>query len=150
VRTCRAAAREHGWDPRPDDLLYRIAVHVAATDPEAWWDDWAPIAAAHRPIGALSTANRAVDDAAAGAGYYGRDGTRWRARLHAGGGLQERIETGQLLVGAPATVLAQADRVRRELGVGILELAFVAPDPANARRSLELFGTEVLLRMREW
>jgi alkanesulfonate monooxygenase SsuD/methylene tetrahydromethanopterin reductase-like flavin-dependent oxidoreductase (luciferase family) len=148
VRIYRAAAREHGWDPAPDHLLYRTAVHVTATDPEAW-DDWAPIAAAHRPAGALSTANRAADDAAAGAGYYGRDTARQRARLHAGGGLEERIETGQLLVGAPSTVLAQADRVRRELGVGILELAFVAPSPAKARRSLELFGTEVLPRLRE-
>jgi hypothetical protein len=46
-------------------------------------------------------------------------------------------------------VLAQADRIRRELGLGILELAFVAPNPAKARRSLELFGTEVLPRLRE-
>lgn len=148
VRAYRNAARERGWDPAPDQVLYRIAVHVAPTDPQAW-DDWAPIAAAHRPAGALSTANRAADDAAAGAGYYGRDAARQRARLHAGGNLEERIETGQLLVGAPATVLGQVERIRRELGIGILELAFVAPDRDKALRSLELFGTEVLPRIGE-
>jgi hypothetical protein len=46
-------------------------------------------------------------------------------------------------------VLAQADRIRRELGVGILELIFAAPSPGKARRSLELFGASVLPRMRE-
>ena len=148
VRTYREAARRQGWDPEPDQLLYRIAVHVAPTDAEAW-EDWAPIAAAHRPAGALSTANPAVDDAAAGAGYYGRDAAAQRGRLDAGGEIEQRIDTAQLLAGCPDTVLAQADRIRRELGVGILELIFAAPSPDKARRSLELFGASVLPRMRE-
>jgi hypothetical protein len=46
-------------------------------------------------------------------------------------------------------LLNQADRLRRELQVGILELAFVGPDADKVRRSLELFGTQVLPRMRE-
>jgi hypothetical protein len=46
-------------------------------------------------------------------------------------------------------VLAQAQRIGRELGVGILELAFVAPGVDMVRRSLELFGTRVLPRMHE-
>jgi hypothetical protein len=46
-------------------------------------------------------------------------------------------------------VLGPAERIGRELGVGILELAFVAPSPELARHSLELFGTQVLPRMRE-
>jgi hypothetical protein len=47
-------------------------------------------------------------------------------------------------------VLRQVERLRRELGVGILELIFIAPGADKARRSLELFGTEVLPRMREF
>jgi alkanesulfonate monooxygenase SsuD/methylene tetrahydromethanopterin reductase-like flavin-dependent oxidoreductase (luciferase family) len=90
-----------------------------------------------------------VDQAAAGAGYYGRDAERQRSRLSAGGDIDERIETGQLMIGSPDTVLGQAARIGRELGAGILELAFVAPDPELSRRSLELFGTKVLPRMRE-
>ena len=112
---------------------------------------WAPLASARGHAGGLriSTANPAADEAAARAGYYGRDTERQRSRLQAGGDIDERIETAQLLLGSPATVLAQVDRLRRELGVGIVELAFIAPGPDLVRRSLELFGTEVLPRMHE-
>ncbi len=150
VRTYREAAQQHGWEPAPEQLLYRIAVHVAAGDDQAR-EDWAPLARAHGHAGGLrlSTANPAADEAAARAGYYGRDTERQRSRLHAGGDIDARIETAQLLLGSPRTVLAQVDRLRRELGVGVVELAFIAPGPELIRRSLELFGTEVLPRMHE-
>jgi alkanesulfonate monooxygenase SsuD/methylene tetrahydromethanopterin reductase-like flavin-dependent oxidoreductase (luciferase family) len=53
------------------------------------------------------------------------------------------------MIGSPDTVLGQAERLGRELGVGIVELAFIAPSPELVRSSLELFGTRVLPRMRE-
>ncbi|HTU88008.1 MAG TPA: LLM class flavin-dependent oxidoreductase [Solirubrobacteraceae bacterium] len=150
VRVYRQAAGTHGWEPSPEQILYRIAVHVAADDAQAR-DDWAPIAAAQAHSGGLglSRANPAADDAATRAGYYGRDTPRQRSRLHAGGDIDERIETAQLMLGSPESVLGQAARLRRELGVGILELIFIAPSSDQARRSLELFGTDVLPRMRE-
>jgi alkanesulfonate monooxygenase SsuD/methylene tetrahydromethanopterin reductase-like flavin-dependent oxidoreductase (luciferase family) len=150
VRVYREAAREHDWEPSADQLLYRIAVHVADSDDQAR-EEWAPLAAAHGHAGGLrlSAANRAVDDAAAGAGYYGRDAARQRSRIQAGGDIDERIETGQLMLGSPETVVGQVERLGRELGVGILELAFVSPNPALSRHSLELFGTRVLPRMHE-
>jgi alkanesulfonate monooxygenase SsuD/methylene tetrahydromethanopterin reductase-like flavin-dependent oxidoreductase (luciferase family) len=150
VRVYREAARDHGWDPQPDQLLYRIAVHVADSDAQAR-EQWAPLAAAQGHAGGLrlSTANPAADEAAARAGYYGRDTQRQRSRLHAGGNVDERIETAQLMIGSPDTVLGQTERLGRELGVGIIELAFIAPSPDLVRSSLELFGTRVLPRMRE-
>jgi alkanesulfonate monooxygenase SsuD/methylene tetrahydromethanopterin reductase-like flavin-dependent oxidoreductase (luciferase family) len=150
VRVYQEAARAHGWEPSPDQLLYRIAVHVAPDDAQARVD-WAPIAASRAHSGGLglSRANPAADEAATRAGYYGRDTPGQRSRLHAGGDIDERIETAQLMLGSPETVLEQVDRLRRELGVGIVELIFLAPTPGHARRSLELFGTEVLPRMRE-
>lgn len=150
VRVYRSAASGYGWEVTPDDLLYRIAVHVAESDAQAR-EEWAPLAAAHGHAGGLrlSTANPAADAAAARAGYYGRDADRQRSRLQAGGDLDERIQSAQLMIGSPDTVLAQAERLGRELGVGILELAFIAPDRDLARRSLELFGRHVLPRMRE-
>jgi alkanesulfonate monooxygenase SsuD/methylene tetrahydromethanopterin reductase-like flavin-dependent oxidoreductase (luciferase family) len=109
------------------------------------------VGAGHGHAGSLrlSTGNPAADEAATRAGYYGRDTARQRSRLQAGGDVDERIETAQLMLGSPDTVLGQGGRLRRELGVGILELIFIAPGPNQARRSLELFGTEVLPRMRE-
>jgi alkanesulfonate monooxygenase SsuD/methylene tetrahydromethanopterin reductase-like flavin-dependent oxidoreductase (luciferase family) len=94
-------------------------------------------------------ANPAIDEAVAGAGYYGRDTARQRERIMAAGDLRERMQTGQILAGSPQTVLAQAAAIGHELGAGILELAFIGPSPDKRRRSLELFGTQVLPRMRE-
>jgi alkanesulfonate monooxygenase SsuD/methylene tetrahydromethanopterin reductase-like flavin-dependent oxidoreductase (luciferase family) len=150
VRVYREAAAKHGWKPDSDQLLYRIAVHVASTDAQAR-EEWAPIAAAQAHSGGLglSRANPAADEAATRAGYYGRDTPAQRSRLNAGGDIDERIETAQLMLGSPETVLGQLARLGRELGVGIVELIFIAPAPDLARRSLELFGTEVLPRMRE-
>ena len=150
VRVYRKAAQSAGWDPAPDQLLYRIAVHVADSDVQAR-SDWAPLASAHGHAGGLrlSTANPAADEVATRAGYYGRDTARQRSRLHAGGDIEERIETAQLLLGSPDTVVDQVGRLRRELGAGIVELAFIAPGAEEVRRSLELFGTQVLPRMRE-
>jgi alkanesulfonate monooxygenase SsuD/methylene tetrahydromethanopterin reductase-like flavin-dependent oxidoreductase (luciferase family) len=150
VRVYREAAGAQGWEPAPEQLLYRIAVHVAESDAQAR-EEWAPLVSAHEHAGGLrlSTANPAADEAAARAGYYGRDAASQRSRLHTGGDLDERIETAQLMIGSPDSVLAQAQRIGRELGVGILELAFVAPGVDMVRRSLELFGTRVLPRMHE-
>jgi alkanesulfonate monooxygenase SsuD/methylene tetrahydromethanopterin reductase-like flavin-dependent oxidoreductase (luciferase family) len=148
VAVYREAARAHGWEPAADQVLYRAAVHVADSDEEAW-ADCAPFATPDRPVGALSMANPAIDEAVAGAGYYGRDTAHQRQRLMAAGDLRERINTGQILAGSPQTVLAQAQAIGRELGAGILELAFIGPTPDKRRRSLELFGTQVLPRMRE-
>jgi alkanesulfonate monooxygenase SsuD/methylene tetrahydromethanopterin reductase-like flavin-dependent oxidoreductase (luciferase family) len=148
LRVYRAAAAAHGWEPAPDDVLYRAAVHVADTDAHAW-TECAPFATPDRPVGALSMANPAIDDAVAGAGYYGRERAQQRARVASAGDLRERIDTGQLLAGAPQTVLGQVADIRRTLGAGVLELAFIAPSPDSRRRAIELFGEHVLPRMAE-
>lgn len=148
LRVYREAAARHGWVPEPEQVLYRAAVHVAATDEEAW-SACAPFATPDRPVGALSMANPAIDEAVAGAGYYGRETTAQRARVASAGDLRERLDTGQLLAGAPETVLRQVESVACELGAGILELAFIAPSPDQRRRSIELFAEQVLPRMGE-
>jgi alkanesulfonate monooxygenase SsuD/methylene tetrahydromethanopterin reductase-like flavin-dependent oxidoreductase (luciferase family) len=148
VRIYREAARRHGWDPTPEQILYRAAVHVAETDEQAW-ADCAAFIDPHRPVGALSTANPALDKAAAAAGYYGIDTAGQRARVHAAGDVKERIGTGQLLAGSPASVIAQAAAIHGALGAGILELAFIAPNVQARRRSIELFASDVLPRLQE-
>jgi alkanesulfonate monooxygenase SsuD/methylene tetrahydromethanopterin reductase-like flavin-dependent oxidoreductase (luciferase family) len=144
----REAAGRHGWEPEPDQVLYRAAVHVSDSDEEAW-GDCAPFATPDRPVGALSMANPAIDEAVAGAGYYGRETAAQRARGAAAGDLQERLDTGQLLAGAPETVLRQVQAVASALGAGVLELAFIAPSPDKRQHSIELFGERVLPRMHE-
>lgn len=146
ARYYREQARAYGWEPTPDHVLYRTLVHVADSDEQAYNDLYEAGAAERRT--AYSTSNRALDDAAARAGYYGRDEGTQRARLEAHE-LKERVDLGQLLVGSPETVLKGVRWIRDELGAGIAELIFHPLPGGKTRRSLELFGTQVLPRMRE-
>ncbi len=99
ARYFREQAQVAGWDPTPDDILYRVAVHVADSDEQAMEDLMASGAATHRSSFAL--ANKALDDAVAGAGYYGRDTPTQRERLRMQmRALDERIEAGRSWWGA--------------------------------------------------
>src|SRR5947207_739782 len=115
----RNQAHAAGWEPTPEDVLYRLQVHVADTDEQAIADLTASPASARRHSFALS--NRALDEAATSAGYYGRDTETQKARLQMRA-LDERIEQGQLLAGGPERVLSQIKWIRDELGAGILDL----------------------------
>jgi alkanesulfonate monooxygenase SsuD/methylene tetrahydromethanopterin reductase-like flavin-dependent oxidoreductase (luciferase family) len=138
----RAEARKAGWEPTPDDVIYRAAFHVAPTDEEAFAD-----MSALPPRVSLTHQNVAVSSAVAESGYYGSDAgqlTRNMTRQ-----LSERIELGQVLVGSPDTVLSQVRRVREILGAGILDLVVGVQLGEKTMRSIELFGSKVLPRMRE-
>lgn len=141
----RQQALAYGWEPQPDDVLYRLAVHVAPTDQQAI-DEVVAAGGAERR-GGYSTANKALDEAAARLGYYGRDVENQRGRL-AAHDLQEKIDLGQLLVGSPETVLKQICQIRDVLGCGILDLIFQPVGRDKTLQAIELFGREVLPRMR--
>jgi alkanesulfonate monooxygenase SsuD/methylene tetrahydromethanopterin reductase-like flavin-dependent oxidoreductase (luciferase family) len=142
----RDQAHAAGWDPTPEDILYRLTIHVADTDEQAM-DDLAA-SGASAPRASYATSNRALDEAAASAGYYGRDAETQRARLQAHD-LKERIELGQMLVGGPDRVLSQIQWIQDELGAGILDLIFAPVGRDKTLHAIELFGTKVLPRMHE-
>lgn len=146
ARHYREQAHLAGWEPTPDHVLYRATVYVADTDQQALEDLESSGGADRRP--SHSSNNKALAEAVAGTGYYGRDAARQRARVQVRE-LRERIELGQFLVGSPDTVLAQAAAIRRELGAGILEVSFPPLARDKVLRAIELFGTNVLPRMRE-
>ena len=120
----REQAHANGWEPAPEDVLYRVAIHVAETDAEAMNELVSSGGGQRR--GGFATSNKKLDDAAAAAGYYGRDTENQRARLRE---LQvdERIEAGQLVAGSPETVHRQITHIRDELGAGVLDLMFAPP-----------------------
>ena len=142
----RQQANEYGWTPAADDVLYRLTVHVADTDEQAHEDLVATGANELRAGFALS--NRVLDDTVANLGYYGRDVVNQRGRLQPHT-LADRIELGQLLAGSPDTVLRQIVAIRDQLGCGILDLIFQPVGGDKLRKAIELFGTQVLPRMRE-
>ncbi len=138
----RAQARAAGWEPRPEDVNYRVGFHVADSDEEACAD-----MSQAAPRIALTNSNAAITAAMTETSYYGRDeaqATRTATRT-----LQDRIEAGQILVGSPETILRQIERIRREIGAGVLDCPLGAQLGDKTLRSIELFGTKVLPRMRE-
>ncbi len=143
----RQQCRAHGWEPTPDQIIYRLATHVADTDEQAIEELTA--AGGGTPSLGLSFRNRAVEHAVAGSGYYGRDIDTQRARLQSRGELASRIEKGQVLVGSPETVLKQIKRIRDAIGAGIIDVTIASQLGDKAMSSIELFGTKVLPRMRE-
>jgi alkanesulfonate monooxygenase SsuD/methylene tetrahydromethanopterin reductase-like flavin-dependent oxidoreductase (luciferase family) len=143
----RAAAAAAGWEPSPEHVLYRVAAHVADTDEEALSDlGGGPHEAAGRA--SFTLGNKALDDAAARAGYYGRETVEQRSRLQSRP-LAERIELGSILAGSPDTVLRQALAIREALGAGVLELVFAPTSREKTLHAIELFGTRVLPRLRD-
>jgi alkanesulfonate monooxygenase SsuD/methylene tetrahydromethanopterin reductase-like flavin-dependent oxidoreductase (luciferase family) len=145
ARHYRRCAAEAGWEPGPDDVLYRVTAHVAESD-EAAMEQLQR--AEHGGAGSYTLSNRSLDEAVARAGYYGRDAETQRTRVQRRP-LEQRIELGQLVAGGPDTVLRQIRSIRDEVGAGILEVVFAHGDPNGTMASLERFGRHVLPRMRE-
>ncbi|MBV9578809.1 MAG: LLM class flavin-dependent oxidoreductase [Chloroflexi bacterium] len=147
ARLYRQVANATGWTPGADDIIYRVGIHVAQSDQQAFED-------LHTgPDGntGLTRANPVIDDVVAQAGYYGRDANQQRGRVGRNRGAEyaERLENGQQLAGSPETVLEQICTVQRELGAGVLDLIFRGADRDSTRRSIELFGEKVLPRVHE-
>jgi alkanesulfonate monooxygenase SsuD/methylene tetrahydromethanopterin reductase-like flavin-dependent oxidoreductase (luciferase family) len=143
----RERCQDYGWEPTPDQIIYRLATHVADTDEQAIEE--LTSAGGGTPAVGLSFRNRAVERAVAESGYYGRDIDTQRARLQSRGEVLSRIEKGQVLVGCPETVLKQVKRIRDAIGAGIIDVTVASQLGDKALRSIELFGTKVLPRMRE-
>jgi len=141
----RKEAAAVGWEPTPDNIVYRLAVHIAETDEKAL-DDLQTHGPTSMPR--LSNTNRALAAAVASSGYHGRDAETQQNRLGQFT-LQERIELGQILVGGPETVLKQIRSIRDELGAGILDMHFQNFGRDQTLQSIELFGSKVLPRMHE-
>jgi len=139
----RAHALREGWEPSEDDVIYRLGVYVADSDEEAMAD----ISSAPRPAVRITQANRAVEAAALGSGYYGRD-VAGQLDRRGPRELKEQVQLGQMLLGSPDTVFAQIRHIKQELGAGILDLAMAGAGEKKLH-SIELFGTKVLPRMRE-
>jgi alkanesulfonate monooxygenase SsuD/methylene tetrahydromethanopterin reductase-like flavin-dependent oxidoreductase (luciferase family) len=149
-RHYRDEAQKNGWEPTQDDIVYRVGIHVAPTDEQAH-EDLTPPPNAPRGIAqtGLSTSNRAVDDAVANLGYYGRDAEHQRDRVGAARGapLAERINLGSVIAGSPESCIEQIQHIHDEVGAGVLDLVFAGGGDA-VRRSVDLFGSKVLPRIR--
>lgn len=139
----RACARDAGWEPEPENVIYRAMFHVADSDEEAFAN-----MSGLPPRVSLVEQNQAIAEGVRQSGYYGADAVAQRQRTSRRE-LADRIALGQVIVGGPDTVLAQVRRIRDELGAGIVDLVVGAQLGDKTLRSIELFGTKVLPQMRE-
>jgi len=142
VQHYRACARDAGWAPAAEDVIYRAMFHVADTDEQAFAD-----MSTLPPRISLVDQNKAIAEGVRQSGYYGADAVAQRQRTSRRE-LADRIALGQVIVGGPETVLAQVRHIRDELGAGVLDLVVGAQLGERTLHSIELFGAKVLPRLR--
>ena len=141
----------NGWEPAPDQILYRGYVYVAETDEQAKREaDECGFGQHPNPTPAGRRAGgRAVDGDLSAASV--REGES--SRSASGTATLERaaVWNGTFFCGSPTTVLEQIRYAREVLGVGIVDLIVANHELPRDRalRSLDLLGTEVLPRIRE-
>jgi alkanesulfonate monooxygenase SsuD/methylene tetrahydromethanopterin reductase-like flavin-dependent oxidoreductase (luciferase family) len=143
VQHYRTCARKAGWEPEAEHVIYRAMFHVADTDEQAFAD------MSRLPSRvSLVDQNKAIAEGVRQSDYYGADAMAQQQRTSRRE-LTDRIALGQVIVGGPDTVFAQVKRIRDELGAGVLDLVVGAQLGERTLHSIELFGANVLPRMRE-
>lgn len=138
TRYYREACARLGWEPTPEQILYRANMLVAGTDDEAQ---------------ALlrAQANQAPFTLRAGV----RAAMMTLDARNIAGEARAAVVTGALpttFVGSPDTVVEQVRRCREVVGAGVLDLSLHTPGSVELEpltRALELFGRKVLPRIRE-
>jgi alkanesulfonate monooxygenase SsuD/methylene tetrahydromethanopterin reductase-like flavin-dependent oxidoreductase (luciferase family) len=138
TRFYREQCARHGWQPEPDDIIYRANMILAETD------DAAEEALARRDKQAAFPVRAALRDALLAADKRNVAGERRPANV--GGVLPISF------CGGPDRVVEQLRRCREEIGAGVVDLSLQDPgtgDTGAMLRALELFGDKVLPRIRD-
>jgi alkanesulfonate monooxygenase SsuD/methylene tetrahydromethanopterin reductase-like flavin-dependent oxidoreductase (luciferase family) len=120
-------AAKEGWQPTPDDILYRFFAHVAESDEEA-----------ARNLGDVKVDLRSLFNINAGV-----------VEAVTGNRPEMREIDRPFLCGGPAAVVDQIGELR-EAGVGNMDMSFTWPNIAYAQqlRSMEVVGKSVLPQIR--
>ncbi len=132
ARYYREACDRHGWQPGPDQIIYRANIMLAETDAAAEAALNAPQTHAPLPMPA------GVRDELV---RLDRRNIAGEARTASVGGTQPTS-----FFGSPASVIDQVRQCREEVGVGVLDLFFQTRDtnPDSLTETLALFGEKVL------
>jgi alkanesulfonate monooxygenase SsuD/methylene tetrahydromethanopterin reductase-like flavin-dependent oxidoreductase (luciferase family) len=138
TRHYREQCVRYGWEPGPDDIIYRANMILAETD------DAAEDALARRDRQAAFPVRPALRDALLAADARNVAGERRPANV--GGVLPISF------CGGPDRVVDQLRRCREEIGAGVVDLSLQDPGAGGTdamMHALELFGRKVLPRIRE-
>jgi alkanesulfonate monooxygenase SsuD/methylene tetrahydromethanopterin reductase-like flavin-dependent oxidoreductase (luciferase family) len=138
TRFYRQECAKYGWEPSPEQMIYRANILIAETDDEAH-----ELLEKQRKGPAPFPMRPGVREALL---QLDRRNVAGEPRTpNVGGGLPTSF------YGSPDTIVEQIKRCREEVGVGVLDLAFQnpgAPETGRLMHSLELFADKVLPRIR--
>jgi alkanesulfonate monooxygenase SsuD/methylene tetrahydromethanopterin reductase-like flavin-dependent oxidoreductase (luciferase family) len=140
TRYYREQCAVYDWEPTPEHIIYRGNILLAETD-----------AVAQEALQLRQQQAEVPFPMRPGV----RDALQQLDSRNIAGVPRPALRDGALptnFVGSPETVLKQLQRCHDEVGAGVVDLAFqsaTAEDPQGTMRALELFGTEVLPRLRE-
>ena len=140
TRYYREECARHGWEPAPEQMLYRANIIIAETDAEA-----ERLCERHRNGAGVFVMREPVRAALIELDQRNVAGVKSTPLGLRGGALPISF------YGAPDTIVGQIERCRAEVGVGVLDLFFQNPGAAGTEplmKSLELFAEKVLPRVR--
>ena len=146
--------QEAGWQPTPDQVVYRAGILLAETDRQAEQrlEALQAIGLRERGIDLRSSVTQVVFAARAGKGFDLR--TRNGAAGSAQGTRQAfQARQGLLsLVGGPDTIVKQLKAFHDQCGVGVVDLGFqqTGTNHREVMHEIELFGREVLPCIKEF
>ena len=134
----REQCTRHGWQPAPEQIVYRANMLLADTDEEA------QELLQRQPAQPPFVLRAGVRDAL----------MTLDSRNVAGEARAPNVNRvlPTTFLGSPDTVVEQVRRCHDQAGVGVLDLSLVPPgssDPELLMRSLELFGKKVLPSIRD-
>jgi alkanesulfonate monooxygenase SsuD/methylene tetrahydromethanopterin reductase-like flavin-dependent oxidoreductase (luciferase family) len=138
TRYYREQCARHGWQPAPEQIIYRANMLLAETDEEAHE------LLQKQPKQAPFAMRAGVRDAI----------VTLDSRNIAGEARAPNV-SGVLpttFIGSPDTVVEQVRRCRAEVGAGVLDLSLHPPGSSDVEalmRAVELFGKKVLPRIRD-
>ena len=140
---------EAGWQPAPDQIVYRGSILLTETDRQA--DEWLERLMSQglsRGLTLGPTVTQAVQAARAGKQFDLRSVVTNRPQANQG-----RDARGLMsFIGSPDTVVKQLKEFHDQSGVGVVDFAFQQTGISHQEvlQELELFGKEVLPRMQEF
>ncbi len=138
-----------GWQPEPDQVVYRGSIYVAETDQQA--QDWVSRRTSGGPVpgGIVQRPNvtRAVTAARAGEEFDLRN-----VLAGSPGGDVVGLARGLNFAGNPDTVVKQIKQFHDECGAGVVDLFFQQPglEHREVMKEIDLFGREVLPAIQEF
>ncbi len=137
TRYYREQCAQYGWEPTPEQIVYRANIVVAKTDEEAQETLRARRGSGVFPMPA------AVNE------VLNQMDPRNVAGVATGRNVNGQPTT---FIGSPDTIVEQVKRCRDEMGAGVIDFFFqtaYAAGPEELTHSLELFGEQVLPRIQD-